>query len=78
MAYKDKSKAVEYNNKFIAKAYDRINLTIPKGKKEIIQAHAETLGTSVNAFINRAIEEAMERDRRAQEGPDGPPKGAGE
>lgn len=73
MAYKDKSKAVEYNNKFIAKAYDRINLTVPKGKKEIIQAHAEARGESVNGFLNRAAEETMDRDRRAQECPDGPP-----
>lgn len=63
MAYKDKSKAIEYNNHFIARAYDRINLTMPKGKKEIIQAFAESNGESVNAFINRAISEAMERDK---------------
>lgn len=62
MAYKDKSKAVQYNNKFIAKAYDRINLTVPKGKKDTIQAHAEAQGQSVNGFINAAIDEKMERD----------------
>ncbi len=49
-------------NKYIAKAYDRINLTVPKGQKEEIQAHAETRGESVNAFINRAITETMERE----------------
>ena len=49
-------------NKYIAKAYDRINLTMPKGKKDSVQAHAEACGESVNAFINRAIDEAMERD----------------
>lgn len=49
-------------NKYIAKAYDRINLTVPKGKKDTIQAHAETQGESVNGFINRAISETMERD----------------
>ena len=46
-------------NRWIAKAYDRINLTVPKGRKEIIQAHAEAHGESVNGFINRAIGEAM-------------------
>lgn len=50
-------------NKYNAKAYDRINLTVPKGKKEIIQAHAETTGESVNGFINRAVDEAIERDK---------------
>lgn len=49
-------------NKYIAKAYDRINLTVPKGKKDAIQAHAEAHSESVNGFINRAISEAMERD----------------
>ena len=44
-------------NKYNAKAYDRINLTMPKGKKEVIQNHAEERGESTNAFINRAINE---------------------
>lgn len=49
-------------NKWIAKAYDRVNLTIPKGRKEQIKAHAEAQGESVNGFITRAIDEAIERD----------------
>ena len=53
---------VAYNNTFIAKAYDRINLTVPKGYKDCIQEHAFKNGESVNAFINRAIGETMERD----------------
>ena len=50
-------------NKYISKAYDRENLTLPKGQKDEIQAHAAAQGESVNAFINRAISEAMERDK---------------
>ena len=53
-------------NKYISKAYDRVNLTLPKGQKDEIQAHAAAQGESVNAFINRAISEAMERDRAAR------------
>lgn len=49
-------------NDWIAKAYDRINLTLPKGQKDIIKSHAEGRGESVNAFINRAIDNQMERD----------------
>ena len=49
-------------NRYIAKAYDRINLTVSKGKKDTIQVHAAAQGESVNGFINRAIDEAMERD----------------
>ena len=50
-------------NKYIAKAYDRVNLVLPKGQKDIIKAHAESLGESVNGFISRAIENQMERDK---------------
>ena len=50
-------------NKYIAKAYDRINLTMPKGKKDTVHLHATQHGESVNAFINRAIDEAMEREQ---------------
>lgn len=50
-------------NDWIAKAYDRINLTLPKGQKNIIKAHAESQGESVNAFINRAIDNQMKRDK---------------
>lgn len=50
-------------NDWIVKAYDRINLTLPKGQKDIIKAHAESQGESVNAFINRAIDNQMKRDK---------------
>ena len=52
-------------NKWMAKAYDRVNLTMPKGQKAEIQVHAQARGESVNGFINRAISEAMERDNAA-------------
>lgn len=54
-------------NKWIAKAYDRINLTVPKGQKDEIQAHAAARGESVNAFINRSITNQIERDREGVE-----------
>ena len=50
-------------NTWIEKTYDRINLTVPKGKKDTIKAHAESHGQSVNSFINEAIDEKMERDQ---------------
>ena len=55
----------EYRNGWIAEKLDRINLTMPKGKKDAIKAHAEAQGESVNGFINRAIDETMERDNAA-------------
>ena len=50
-------------NKYITSNYDRINLTVAKGRKAAIQAHAAAGGESVSAFRGRAIEEAMERDK---------------
>ena len=49
-------------DRYNAKAYDEIKVRVPKGRKESIQSHAESQGESVNAFINRAIDNQMERD----------------
>lgn len=46
---------------------DLFQIRMEKGKKETINAHAKRRGESVNAFINRAIDEAMKRDRREKE-----------
>lgn len=53
----------EYKNNWQREKLDRINLTVPKGRKEEIKAHAESRGQSMNAFINRAVAETMERDK---------------
>lgn len=62
-------------NAWIAKSYDRINLTVPKGTKDTIQAHAEAHSESVNGFINRAITETMERDNGAPAASEGQREG---
>ncbi len=49
-------------NKYMKGNYDRVNLTLPKGQKDRIKAHADNRGESVNAFINRAISETLERE----------------
>lgn len=55
-------------NAWVAKTYDRINLTVPKGRKEEIQAEAERRGQSVNGFINSLIDEALGRERTGDNG----------
>lgn len=52
---------------YVKKSYDRIEVKVVKGKKDMVQAHAEAKGESLNAFINRAITETMERDGAATE-----------
>ena len=49
-------------NKYVRENYDRINVNMPKGKKEEIQAHAAKLGMSVNAYINAAIDEKIAKE----------------
>lgn len=61
-------------HKYVKANYDRMELTVPKGQKEAIKAHAEAQGESVNGFINRAIDETMERDSAAPAASEGPEK----
>ena len=49
-------------DRYNAKTYDEIKIRVPKGQKDLIQAHAEAQGESTNGFINRAISETMDRD----------------
>lgn len=54
-----------------AKAYlekqDEIKIRMPKGEKDKVKAHALAKGESVNAFINRAINETMKIDNERKE-----------
>ena len=61
---KNSEARIRANNKYAAKAYDRINIALPKGRKAELQAHAQARGESLNGFIGRAIAEAVERDKR--------------
>ena len=62
----DKKKISDAQRRAVAKYnaanYDRVELRLDKGRKETVKAHADTQGESLNAFINRAITETMERD----------------
>lgn len=53
-------------NKYMAKAYDRIGIIVPKGQKPLIQAAAQRAGKSVNQYVYDAIAAQMERDGAAQ------------
>ena len=54
--------------KYNAANYERLELRVEKGMKGRIKAHAARHDEgSVNAFLNRAIEETMERDDALKE-----------
>lgn len=48
--------------KYMKNNYDELKVRVPKGRKDIIKVHAEKNGESVNGFVNRAIDETMQRD----------------
>ena len=49
----------KYNDRFV-----EIKVRVTPEKRSIIKEHAESLGESATAFINRAIDEAMARDQK--------------
>ena len=46
-------------NKYVKENYDRINVTFPKGKREILKSFADAQNLSVNSFILSAVENAL-------------------
>lgn len=50
---------IKYQHEYNKKNYDRIEITVPKGRKAVIKEVAQAAGQSVNEFINQAIDERM-------------------
>ena len=53
-------------NKYIAKAYDRVNLVLkkdPSPTKDEVQAAADAEGVSLNAYIVAAISQQLNKDK---------------
>lgn len=48
--------------KYNQEKIDRVPMRVSKGKKAILQEHAAKHGESLNAFLNRAVDETMARD----------------
>lgn len=49
-------------HKYVKNNYDRIELTVPKGQKDVIKAAAESVGESLNTYVRNAIDRRMEQD----------------
>ena len=60
MAYDDIGRGA--TNKYRSK-FDLFQIRVPLGQRAQIAAHAALNGESINAFINRAIQETMARDQ---------------
>lgn len=55
--YSDAQK--EATARYNKKAYDRIDVIVPKGKRQIIKDFAASQGKSLNRFILDAVEKEM-------------------
>ena len=52
--------------KYEAEKVERIIFRVPKGKKALIQEYAAQRGESLNAFLNRVVNEEMEKESREE------------
>lgn len=59
MKYSDAQK--EATARYNKKAYDRINIIVKKGHREVIKEFAANQGKSLNRFVLDAIEAEMNR-----------------
>ena len=59
---KSQQKAVA---KYMKENYDEIKIRTGKGKREEFKTHASERGETLNGFINRAINETIQRDNEA-------------
>lgn len=47
-------------NKYNAKSYEKLYVFVKRGQKEIIKARAESVGLSVNGYVNEIIRKDLE------------------
>lgn len=71
----EKTEAQKRAQKAYMGKFARVELRMTQEKRDAIQAHAEARGESVNAFVGRAIEETMQRDKTAPGASEGQTEG---
>ena len=52
----------KWNDANLKEKYDRIQLVVPKGEKDLIKAAADQVNESVSAYIYCAVRQRMERE----------------
>lgn len=63
LAYKGFTEAQKKAHKKYMETIATIQIRTTEERRDQIKAHAEDQGESVNSFINRAIDEQMQRDK---------------
>ena len=61
-SYKGLTEARRRANKKYNARFVEIKVRVTREKRALIKEHAEKMGESATAFINRAIDETMQRD----------------
>jgi hypothetical protein len=46
-------------HKYVRENYDRIGVTVPRGLKSLVEAHAQSKGESVNGLVNALLRADM-------------------
>ena len=54
-------------HKYVKNNYDRLELSVPKGEKELIQQAAKRAKQSVNAYIYEAVKHRMDQEQATAE-----------
>ena len=52
-------KSTQYKNRYNRENYDALRIVVPKGRKEAIEAHAQSIGKSINSLVNGLLREDM-------------------
>lgn len=62
--YSDAQK--EATARYNKKAYDRIDVVVPKGQREVIKQFAASQGKSLNRFILDAVKKEMDMNKETE------------
>ena len=54
-----KDQRTDYKRAFNEKNYARLNITIPSGQKQAVEAHSKSKGESVNGLVNGLLRADM-------------------
>lgn len=54
-------------HKYVKNNYDRMELTVPKGSRDIIKVASAKAGQSVNAYIWQAVQDRLNREQALPE-----------
>lgn len=54
----------KWQNDYIKRHYNRVNLILPGGQKETVKAAADAAGVSLNEYIVQAIKSKMDSGKQ--------------